>query len=62
MSYEQYLEVCARVPTVTQWVKNLTSILEDSGSVSGLVQGVKDPTLPQACGVGYRCGLDLALL
>lgn len=41
MSYEQYLEVCAGVPTVTQRVKNLTSILEDSGSVSGLVQGLR---------------------
>ena len=35
-----------RVPMVTQWVTNPTSILEDVGSIPELTQWVKDPVLP----------------
>ena len=36
-----------RVPTASQWVKNLTSIHEDAGLIPGLAQWVKDLTLLQ---------------
>ena len=36
------------VPLVAQWVKNLTSIHEDTSLIPGLDQWVQDLALPQA--------------
>ena len=52
-----------RVPVVAQWVRNLTSIHEDVGSMPDLTQWVKDLAgVAVSCGVGCRYHLDLVLL
>ena len=44
---------------MTQWVKNPTSVCEDTGSIPGLAQWVKDL---ESCGVGHRGSSDPELL
>ena len=55
-----YKGLLAGVPVVAQWVKNLTSILEDVGSISGLGPWVQD-LVATSCGVDHRCGSNLVL-
>ena len=47
---------------MAQKMKNLTAIHEYVGLISGLVQWVKQSSIAFSSGVGYGCGLDLALL
>ena len=50
------------VPVVAQQGKNLTSNLEDVGSIPGLTQWVKGSGIVMSYGVRLRLGLDPALL
>ena len=43
-----YHMILSGVPIVAPWVKNLTSVPEDSGLIPGLAQVVKDLVLPRA--------------
>ena len=43
-------------------VMNPSGIHQDTGSIPGPTQWVKDPPLAVSCGVGHRCGPDPTLL
>ena len=50
------------IAVVAQRVGNLPSVHEDAGSILGLTQWVKEPGVAVSCGIGRRCGSDLAFL
>ena len=47
---------------MAQLVENLTSIHEGVGSIHALDHWAKGSSIAKSCGVGYRCGSDMALL
>ena len=48
-SVEEYYKIHnVRVPVMTQYLMNLTSIHEDEGTILGLIGWVKDLALPRA--------------
>jgi len=49
------------IPVVAHWVKNPTSIHEESGLISDLAEWVKGSGIAVSCSVGRRWGSDLAL-
>ena len=49
----------AGIPVVAQRLKTRHNVCEDAGLIPGLAQWVRDPAI---CGIGCRCGSDLALL
>ena len=47
---------------MAQRLTNLVSIPENSGSIPGLAQWVKESSVAVSCGVGCRCSWDPVLL
>ena len=47
---------------MAQWLTNPTRNHEAMGSIPALAQWVKGSGVAVSCGVGCRCGSDLALL